>query len=81
MSVLFSPQVALAWGIMRGTPILPKAVSEKHMRENIQALRLQLDEDDMNEIAHIAIRHRYFTMARNYNPEEFSKFDLFDGEE
>ena len=66
---------------MRGTPVLPKAVSENHMKENLQAAHLKLDEDDMNAIQNITIRHRYFTMVRNYNPEEFSKFDLYDRED
>ena len=66
---------------MRGTPILPKTVSENHMQENLQAAHLKLDEDDMNAIQNIGIRHRYFTMVRNYNPEEFSKLDLYDRED
>ena len=81
MLVLFSQQVALAWGIMRGTPVLPKAVSENHMKENLQALHVKLDEDDMKAIANLQIHNRYFRMARRFKPEELSKLDLFDGED
>ena len=82
MPVLLSQQVTLAWGIMRGTPVLPKAVSENHMKENLQALHLKLDEDDVKAIANLEIHHRYFRMARRFKPEELSKLgDLYDGED
>jgi len=72
--------VALAWGIKRGTPVLPKAVSENHIKENLEALHVKLDEDDMKAIENIGIRHRYLKMHWPYKPEELPK-DLWDGEE
>lgn len=74
-------QVALAWGIKRGTPVLPKAVSENHIKENLDALHVNLDEDDMKAIQNIGIRHRYFKMCWMYKPEEIPVGGVWDGEE
>ena len=72
--------MALAWGVKRGTPVLPKAVSENHIKENIEALHLKLDEDDMKAIENIGIRHRYLKMNVMYKPEEVPD-DIWDGED
>ncbi|XP_068698282.1 aldo-keto reductase family 1 member B1-like [Montipora foliosa] len=72
--------VALAWGIKRETPVLPKSVSENHIKENIKALDLKLDEDDMKAIENIGVRFRYLNLAWMYKPEEVPA-DLWDGEE
>ncbi|KAL9968667.1 hypothetical protein ACROYT_G020783 [Oculina patagonica] len=72
--------VALAWGIKRGTPVLPKAVSENHIKENLEALHVNLDEDDMKAIENIGIHHRYLTQIWMYKPEEAPK-DFWDGED
>jgi len=66
----FFCQVALAWGIKRGTPVLPKAVSENHIKENLEALHIKLDEDDMKAIENIGIHHRYITQTWMYQPDE-----------
>ena len=71
-------QVALAWGIKRGTPVLPKAVSENHIKENLEALNVNLDEDDMKAIENIGIHLRYFMQTWMYKPEEMQ--DVWDGE-
>jgi len=72
--------VSLAWGIKRGTPVLPKAVSENHIKENLEALHVKLDEDDMKAIESIGIRHRYIKMTWMFKPEEVPE-DLWDGED
>ena len=80
LSCLFLLQVALAWGIKRGTPVIPKAVSENHIKENLEALHVNLDEDDMKEVEQIEIRFRYFKMHWIYKSKEIPK-DLWDGED
>lgn len=72
--------VALAWGIKCGTPVLPKAVSEKHIKENLEAVNVKLDEDDMKAIENIGVRYRYIKMTWMFKPEEVPK-DLWDGED
>ena len=78
----FFLQVALAWGIKRGISVLPKAVSENHIKENLQALNVKLDDDDMKAVENIGVRHRYFNMHWPFttNKLEVPK-DLWDGEE
>lgn len=73
-------QVALAWGIKRGTPVLPKAVSEGHVKENMKALDLKLDENDMKAIGNIGIHHRYLMRTCMYKPDEVPD-NYWDGEE
>ena len=75
--VVVFQQVALAWGIKRGTPVLPKAASEGHIKENIKSVDLKLDEDDMKAIGNIGINHRYFPMTWFYKPEELPE-DFWD---
>ena len=77
---LFGIQIALAWGIKRNTPVLPKAVSENHIKENLEALHVNLDEDDMKAIENIGIRHRYLMQAWMFQPEEVPE-NYWDGEE
>lgn len=72
--------VALAWGIKRGTPVLPKAVSENHIKENFEALHVKLDEDDMKAIENIGIHQRYFAATWMCKQDETPE-DLWDNED
>lgn len=54
-------QVLLAWNIERGIAVIPKAVTEKHLQENIAALNVELDEHDMAEIAALNKNERFLT--------------------
>ena len=76
----WTSQVALAWGIKRGTPVLPKAVSEGHIKENLTAQQLDLDAEDMAAIDGIGIHHRYLKQTWMFKPEEVPA-DHWDGEE
>lgn len=55
MNVLFL-KVALKWGIQRGTSVIVKSFNEGRMRENIGALDLKLDENDMINIEKLVER-------------------------
>ena len=77
---VFPLQVALAWGIKHGVAVLPKSVSENHIKENLEALNVKLDDEDMKAIENIGIRHRYFKMHWIYNNKDIPK-DLWDGED
>ena len=43
-------QVILAWGMLRGTAVIPKSVHPERIRENLSALRVKLEEEDLTEI-------------------------------
>ncbi len=52
-------QVALAWQINRGIAVIPKSVHENHLRENMAALQLELDNADMAQIDQLDQSFRY----------------------
>ena len=57
--------------------MLPKSASEKHIKENIKALDLKLDEDDMKAIENIGVHLRYFKPTWMYKAEEVPE-DLWE---
>ncbi len=44
-------QVILAWGLHRGTAVIPKSTNTSRISENLDAENIQLDEKDISEIA------------------------------
>jgi len=52
-------QVLLAWAVRRGGSAVPKSVSSKRLRENLDALELKLDEEQMKALDGLDGRHRY----------------------
>lgn len=44
-------QILLAWGIERGTIVIPKSVHAQRIKDNFESLNVQLDKDDMSVIA------------------------------
>lgn len=53
-------QTILAWVLEKGVHPIPKAVSEEHLRDNIGALELDLDEEDVEHIDSMQKRMRKF---------------------
>lgn len=47
--------------MQRGVAVIPKAVEEKHLRENLAALNVELDAGDMAAIASIGKNERFLT--------------------
>ena len=74
-------QVALSWGVARGTPVLPKSVNEERIKQNLLAPeQVQLDAEDMAAIAGVTLRYRYLKQEWFLKPEEVPA-DHWDGEE
>lgn len=44
-------QVVLAWGIQRGTIVIPKSTTEKHLLQNLEALDIVFTDEELEEIA------------------------------
>ena len=52
-------QVILAWAIARGIIVIPKSVQAKRIRQNLEAVKLELDDGDMTAIAGLDRGRRY----------------------
>lgn len=54
-------QLLIAWGIARGTAVIPKSVNPERLRENLAAAELRLEAADLLEIARLDRHYRYVT--------------------
>lgn len=54
-------QVLIKWAVSRGTAVIPKSTTEKHIIANLESQKLQLDNDDHKSIANINRTFRYVT--------------------
>lgn len=70
-------EVCLAWNIKRGVVVIPKSVNEVHIRENVRALNVEFDEEDMNEIEKIDVNKR-FLKADVFKVGPYAEDDIFD---
>lgn len=61
-------QICLRWELEKGIVVIPKASSEKHLKENMDIFDWKLDKEDINEIDSIGVQKRFV------NPN-FSEFD------
>lgn len=74
-----SAQVILAWGIQRGTPVLPKSVTLSRIDENLKSKDVKLDGDDIAQINNFKARARYVDQ-RWGKPLDMSMEEFWDGE-
>nr|MBI1230806.1 hypothetical protein [Cytophagales bacterium] len=72
-------QVVLAWGMQRGTSVIPKSVNHNRIKENFDSIKVILDEDDMEQIGFLEGPHR-FTMgpAWTNHGSPYTLSDLWD---
>lgn len=68
-------QVALAWGMSRGTSEISKSSQVKHITDNLAALNCRLEKDDIDRIDRISEKH----LRRFNNPSQSWGIRLFDG--
>ena len=59
-------QVILRWLIQQDIPVIPKASSEKHLRQNLEIFDFFLTETEMSQLDHLHRNKRY---CRSDNPE------------
>jgi diketogulonate reductase-like aldo/keto reductase len=66
-------QVLLAWGIQRGTSVIPKTSNPERVKENFDCLKLELPKEDMD-----ALNALHKTKAKRFiDPVSFWKVDVF----
>lgn len=72
-------QILLAWGMQRGTPVLPKSLTFSRIEENLKAVEIKLDADDVRSLNDFKQRARYvdqrWALMKDQTLEEF-----WDGE-
>ncbi|MCA9034641.1 MAG: aldo/keto reductase [Planctomycetaceae bacterium] len=66
-------QVALRWGVQRGTSVIPKTSSVERMRENINIFDFELSEDQMMAIDDLD-QHRRFNDPGHFGEAAFNTF-------
>lgn len=54
-------QILLAWHVHRGTAVIPKSINPIRQKENLEASKILLDADDMNDIKNLDRHYRFIT--------------------
>jgi alcohol dehydrogenase (NADP+) len=67
-------QVVLAWGMSRGTSVIPKSKHKEYIKENFEALKCVLQGDDFGRIEKLGEEPRRFN-----NPSNGWGVKLFEG--
>ena len=52
-------QVLLAWGVNRGTSVIPKSVNPERLKQNLEAADIEISADIMGRIAKLDKHYRY----------------------
>ncbi len=52
-------QVLIAWSIARNIAVIPKSINQHRIIENLKAADIQLDAEDLRQLADIGIHHRF----------------------
>ena len=68
-------QVVLAWGIARGTSVIPKSAHASHIEENFAAQRCELGVDDLAKLKLLGTKY----LTRFSNPSKSWGVELFEG--
>lgn len=67
--------ISLAWGMSRGTSVIPKSAHAERIEENFESKHIELDSDDLKVLAKLG---RDFTYRYN-NPSKSWKVKLYEG--
>ncbi|MGA9326337.1 MAG: aldo/keto reductase [Salegentibacter sp.] len=70
-------QVLIKWSVDRGTAVIPKSTNEKRIKENLKSIDVELDQEDMKEIAKLDRHFRYVT-GKFFELEENSYSNVYD---
>jgi alcohol dehydrogenase (NADP+) len=68
-------EVVLAWGINRGTSVIPKSVNENRIKTNFGALKVKLDEEDMKEIEQLNGPHRFSDPSKSWGVKFYADLE------
>ncbi|KAF4337755.1 glycerol dehydrogenase [Fusarium beomiforme] len=66
-------QAVLAWGLQRGTIVIPKSTHEKYIDENFGSQNITFTEDELKKVAEQDKKYRFNNPAKSWG------VDLFEG--
>lgn len=70
-------QVLIKWSVERGTAVIPKSTNEKRIKENLRSMEVELDQEDMTEIAKLD-RHFRYVNGKFFELEGNSYSNIYD---
>lgn len=68
-------QVVLAWGIQRGTIVIPKSTSDKHLTENLVAEKITFTNEELAAIGEQDKKARFNNPSKNWGVKLFADLD------
>jgi alcohol dehydrogenase (NADP+) len=68
-------QAAIAWGVQRGTIVIPKSSHEKYIDENRGALEIRFSEDELEDIRKQDKKIRMSNPSKNWGVQLFADLD------
>ncbi|KAF6827645.1 NADPH-dependent d-xylose reductase [Colletotrichum musicola] len=68
-------QAVLAWGVARGTSVIPKSTKESHIVSNWKALDVEFSDKELEEIAKQDKKHRLSNPSKRWGVKLFADLD------
>lgn len=68
-------QVVLAWGIQRGTIVIPKSTTENHLSQNLEALDIKFTDEELEDIKKQDKKARFNNPSKMWGVKLFSDLD------
>lgn len=72
-------QVLIAWSIARDIAVIPKSVNQSRIIENLKGAELELDSQDLKDLANIGVVHRFIDGSFFTGPQSpYKPSDLWE---
>lgn len=68
-------QAVLAWGMQRGTIVIPKSTSDRHLLENVAARTISFTDDELAAVAARDKKARFLDPSKSWGYPLFSDLD------
>ncbi|CAN8106187.1 unnamed protein product [Discula destructiva] len=68
-------QVVLAWGMQRGTIVIPKSTSDQHLAENVAATQITFTEEELELVAKRDKKARFLDPSNSWGVQLFADLD------
>lgn len=68
-------QVVLAWGMQRGTIVIPKSTSDQHLAENVAARDIKFTDEELEAVAKQDKKARFLDPSKGWGVQLFGDLD------